>query len=95
MCGYSFGDEHINNEVEFALSKGENRTVLVVFLECRYGIPDRLEKWRNSNFGTRIIIASLHGLYVGDQGPFKRKDEEDFWWTFKGVTSVLKNGCGV
>jgi hypothetical protein len=95
VCGYSFGDEHINNEIEFALSKEENKTVLIAFLECRDKIPECLEKWRSSNFGTRVIIASLHGLYFGTEGPIKRKDGDDYWWTFKGVTSVLKNGCEV
>lgn len=95
VCGYSFGDDHINNEIEFALSKEDNKTVLLAFLECRDGIPRCLEKWRASNFGQRVIIASLHGLYIGEKGPFKRKTEDDYWWTFNGVTSVLKNGCGV
>ncbi|AOE50531.1 SIR2 family NAD-dependent protein deacylase [Kangiella sediminilitoris] len=95
VCGYSFGDDHINNEIEFALSKEENKTVLLAFLECNEGIPECLEKWRSSSFGPRVIIASSSGLYVGDQGPFKRKDGDDYWWTFKGVTSVLKNGCEV
>ena len=95
VCGYSFGDDHINNEIEFALSKEENKTVLLAFLECRDDIPACLEKWRSSSFGSRVIIASLRGLYVGGQGPFKRKDDDDYWWTFKGVTSVLKNGCEV
>jgi len=95
VCGYSFGDDHINNEIEFALSKEENKTVLLAFLECRDDIPVCLEKWRSSSFGSRVLIASLRGLYVGDQGPFKRKDDDDYWWTFKGVISVLKNGCEV
>lgn len=95
VCGYSFGDEHINNEIEFALSKEENKTVLVAFLECRDEIPECLERWRNLNFGQRVIIVSVKGLYVGDQGPFQRKDEDDYWWTFMGATSVLKNGCEV
>lgn len=95
VCGYSFGDDHINNEIEFALSKEENKTVLLAFLECKDDMPECLEKWRRSSFGSRVLIASLYGLYVGDQGPFKRKDDDDYWWTFKGVTSVLKNGCEV
>ena len=93
VCGYSFGDDHINNEIEFALSKAENKTVLLAFLECRDEIPPCLEKWRSDSFGSRVIIASIHGLYIGKEGPFKRKDEDDSWWTFNGVTSVLKNGC--
>ena len=95
VCGYSFGDDHINNEIEFALSKEDNKTVLIAFLECRDGIPNCIEKWRNSKFGKRIIIATLNGLYIGDGGPFERQNGEDYWWTFQGVTSVLKNGCEV
>lgn len=95
VCGYSFGDDHINNEIEFALSKEENKTVLLAFLECRDGVPNCLEKWRSSDFGSRIIIASIHGLYIGTKGPFKRKSDDDYWWTFQGVVSVLKNGCEV
>ena len=95
VCGYSFGDDHINNEIEFALSKAENKTVLLAFLECRDEIPPCLEKWRSDSFGSRVIIASIHGLYIGKKGPFKRKEKDDYWWTFKGVTSVLKNGCEV
>ena len=95
VCGYSFGDDHINNEIEFALSKEENKTVLLAFLECRDEIPPCLEKWRSDSFGSRVIIASISGLYIGTEGPFKRKDDDDYWWTFKGVTAVLKNGCEV
>jgi len=95
VCGYSFGDDHINNEIEFALSKEENKSVLLAFIECKDEIPACLETWRSSSFGSRVIIASVNGLYVGNQGPFKRKDDDDYWWTFRGVTSVLKNGCEV
>jgi hypothetical protein len=95
VCGYSFGDEHINNEIEVALSKQDNKTILVAFLECRETIPDCLERWRKSSFGKSIFIISLHGIYVGTEGPFPRTEEEDYWWTFKGMTTILKNGCEV
>ena len=95
VCGYSFGDDHINNEIEFALSKEENKTVLLAFLECKEEIPPSLQNWRTSCFGSRVIILSMHGLYIGNVGPFKRDDKDDYWWTFSGVTSVLKNGCEV
>jgi hypothetical protein len=95
VCGYSFGDDHINNEIEFALSKENNKTVLLAFVECKNEIPVCLERWRKKNYGERIMIASLHGLYVGAKGPIPRKDGEDLWWTFNGMTSVLENGCEV
>jgi len=95
VCGYSFGDEHINNEIEVAMSKQNNETVLLAFLECSEAIPACLEKWRSSDFGQNIFILTLKGLYVGKEGPFPRVDGDDFWWTFKGMTDILKNGCEV
>lgn len=94
VCGYSFGDEHINNEIEVSMSKIDNKTVLLAFVECRDSIPDSLEKWRNSSFGKRIFIATTNGLYIGVDGPYQRM-ESDFWWTFKGMTEILQNGCEV
>jgi len=94
VCGYSFGDEHINNEIELAMSKDQNRTTLVAFLECADEIPVCLENMRKSIYGNRIFIVSKSGLYVGNDEPIKRMDD-DFWWTFKGVTDLLKNGCEV
>lgn len=94
VCGYSFGDEHINNEITLAMSKDSNNTTLVVFLECADGVPAYLERMRQGSYGKNIFIASTLGLYVGNEGPMKRKDN-DLWWTFKGVTDLLKNGCEV
>lgn len=96
VCGYSFGDDHINNEIEFALSKEKNKTVLVAFLECKDGvIPKCLERWRTSSYGKQIFIVTGDGLYVEDQEAIKRKQDVDFGWTFKGMTEILKNGYGV
>ncbi|EOF8234695.1 SIR2 family protein [Yersinia enterocolitica] len=94
VCGYSFGDEHINNEIEVAMSKKDNKTVLLAFVECRDEIPTCLEKWRNSHFGERIIIITINGVYIASDGPYSRT-ANDYIWTFKGVTKILKNGCEV
>lgn len=95
VCGYSFGDSHINNEIEFALSKSENKTVVIAFVEAKETIPGCLKEWQSKNYGKRIIIATINGLFVGENGPYKRVEEDDYWWTFKGVTTILKNGCEV
>ena len=94
VCGYSFGDEHINNEIEMAMAKDSNRTTLVAFLECDGEIPSCLDRMRKASYGNRVYIAAKEGLYVGSDDPIKRIDD-DKWWTFKGVTDLLKNGCEV
>lgn len=94
ICGYSFGDDHINQELEMALGRPDSRTTLVAFcLEADGKIPDCLEEWRSSPWGSRVYIASNKGLYIGG-GPPKVTPSggESPWWTFDGVTKVLMNG---
>ena len=97
ICGYSFGDEHINDEVELALSRSENDTTVLAFvLEGELGLPQTLTKWRSSDWGKRLFIMTENGLYVGDRGPMCQPEEGENlpWWTFSGLTELLENGPG-
>ena len=69
--------------------------MLIAFAECHQEVPEVLERWRSSKFGKRVFIISKQGAYVGDEGPYPRQEEEDFCWTFTGMTSILKNGFEV
>jgi len=97
ICGYSFGDEHINDEIELAMSRSENDTTVLAFvLEGESGLPQILEEWRSSDWGKRLFIMTEKGLYVGDKGPMCQPEEgrELSWWTFSGLTALLENGPG-
>lgn len=92
ICGYSFGDEHINQEIELSLSRPENKTTILAF---SMSLNETLENWRQSSWGKRLYIITQDGLYIGKDGPFcapvrERKHE---WWTFQGVTKLLVNGA--
>lgn len=95
VCGYSFGDEHINQELEFALAAPDNRTTVVVFLCEAYGWPPCISSWRNSSWGKRLYVVTEKGLYVGASGPNHAAQEGKVrdWWTFEGVTKLLKDGA--
>lgn len=95
VCGYSFGDDHINNDIEASMSNKNNRTVLIAFVEANTNLPDCLERWRNSDFGKRVLIVSAKGFYIGKEGPHIRTSGYDTWWTFSGVTSLIRNGCAL
>lgn len=101
--GYSFGDEHINLEIETALSREGNKTNVIAFSkEVLNGVgpatmlPETLERWRqNPVFGSRVYIASDKALYAG-----KTMFEPDpiaqlAWWSFAGLTRFLKSGAAV
>lgn len=90
-CGYSFGDEHINQEIELSMARPGNKTTLVAFSQ---GLNPTLERWRNSPWKKRLYVVSDAGLYIGDSGPHAAPAEESKrdWWTFQGVSKLLING---
>ncbi len=95
ICGYSFGDDHINQELEFALAAPDNRTTVVIFLYEGDCLPECIVKWQNSSWGKRIYVVTEKAIYVGPAGPFhlSEADKPHNWWTFAGVTKLLKDGA--
>jgi hypothetical protein len=91
-CGYSFGDEHINQEIELALQRPENKTTILAFA-CK--INPILERWRTGPWGKRVYVIAENGLYVGTNGPFLTPavGGKLDWWTFGGVTKILNSGA--
>ena len=94
ICGYSFGDDHVNQEIEFALSAPTSKTTILAFCGEFGAIPPVLELWRQSPWGKRVYVMTQRGLYVGSVGPLHGRSDGTTldWWTFRGVTNVLKNG---
>ncbi|MHB1685416.1 MAG: SIR2 family protein [Bacilli bacterium] len=92
ICGYSFGDDHINQEIELALRQPENKTTILAFSQDLVPV---LKRWRTLPWAKRLYVITGDGLYVGDQGPFFQPSlgAKRDWWTFGGVTSILKSGA--
>jgi hypothetical protein len=92
ICGYSFGDEHINKEIELALQQPGNKTTILAFSKDLNAV---LQRWRESSWGKRQYAITEEGLYVGTEGPFfpPDKDKERDWWKFEGVTKILNSGA--
>lgn len=93
VCGYSFGDEHINAEIEAALESSENKTTLLVFTYENTSLPLQLTTWldnERSHWKNRIFVATNKGLYNGDTSNLAPGNHE--WWTFAGLTHLITNG---
>jgi hypothetical protein len=92
ICGYSFGDEHINKEIELALQHSGNKTTILAFSK---DLNAELQRWRKSSWGKRLYAITEKGLYVGTEGPFYPPDEDKKrnWWKFEGVTKILNSGA--
>lgn len=99
-CGYSFGDYHINAEIEACLTTAGNNTTVIAFIdECpKEGdgiiVNPILDRWLQSpEFGKRIFVAGKKGLYNNSIIPNISENEDDLnWWTFSGLTQFLKTG---
>lgn len=94
-CGYSFGDDHINAEIEAALSSKNNRTTIIAFAQEN---PDgdiivnkTLDAWlMHKQFGNRVYVAGQKGVYYNSIIPLKSSNGQDlFWWTFSGLTNFI------
>ena len=94
ICGYSFGDDHINEDIEIALSAAGSQLTLIAFSSGgEDGFPEALDNWRKSSWGDRIYTVSKKGLYRGVEGPyFERDDGDRDWWKFSGATSLMQSG---
>ena len=96
ICGYSFGDEHINDEIERAMARpGSRHATVIAFAAQREGkLPEKLEEWRQGAWGGRVYVATQNGIFHGATGPFlpPQKGEGHDWWTFGGVTKLLRDG---
>lgn len=93
-CGYSFGDEHINDEIQASMARTENDTALVALVHEGDTLPPCLESWRSGPRGQNIYILTEKGIYVGPDGPYHAppQGEEHDWWTFDGLATALADG---
>ncbi len=92
ICGYSFGDEHINKEIELALQHPDNKTTILVFTPH---LNPLLERWRKLSWAKSLYLITSEGLYIGSEGPFfpPVNGGKWDWWKFEGITRILNSGA--
>ncbi|KPP95107.1 MAG: phage SIR2-like domain protein [Bacteroidetes bacterium HLUCCA01] len=87
ICGYSFGDSHINIEIEQALreSKGELTLVVFTFDEEPVGFLKKLHE--DKAISDQIRIYARKGFFHGST---VFKSEEDLpWYKFENITRIM------
>lgn len=98
IVGYSFGDEHINLEIEEALRRESNKTNVIAFVRetgapGATALPERLRAWMTgTTFSSRVYAASDQALYAGGARFTPAGGGELKWWSFGGLTSFLRTG---
>lgn len=87
ICGYSFGDSHINHEIENALYKSSGRLTLLVFNSTDYP-GDTLEAWLGDPKITEQIQVYCNKSYIHGKEVTTFKDDLP-WWKFEVITKLL------
>ena len=97
VCGFSFGDSHINTEIRSALMGRTNRTTLIAFVrEGDEGLAAPLSHWLGDRgVSSKIFVATERGLYNGSRDRHEPTGGDLSWWTFQGLTEFLENGAAL
>ena len=87
ICGYSFGDSHIDLEIENALHQSDGRLTIAAFT-CTDEPEGRLKDWRNdTNISNQIRVYAKKGYFHGDE--HIPMDKEISWWKFEILSRLL------
>lgn len=87
ICGYSFGDSHIDLEIENALYQSEGRLTIAAFINSNEP-ESKLRNWLDDpTINEQIRVYANNGFFHGN-----RQSKQDFdlpWWKFEILTRLL------
>lgn len=87
VCGYRFGDSHINIEIDRALRESEGRLTVLIFTENEHPVG-QIKTWIDDNtIREQIRIYAKRGFYHGQTSIISEVDLP--WWKFEVLTRIL------
>ncbi len=87
ICGYSFGDSHIDLEIENALYQSEGRLTVAAFINSDE--PEgKLRKWLDdTTINEQIRVYTNKGFFHGNKQ--SKQDSDLPWWKFEILARLL------
>lgn len=87
ICGYSFGDSHIDLEIENALYQSEGRLTVAAFINSDK--PEgKLRNWLDdTSINEQIRVYANNGFFHGNKQ--SKQDSNLPWWKFEILTRLL------
>ncbi|MFT5380705.1 SIR2 family protein [Alteromonas sp.] len=90
IAGYSFGDAHINLEIERGL-RASNGNLTVIAFTSDSEPSGALKAWHeDSSINEQVLIFSDKGFYHADHKATSENSIE--WWKFENLTHILAEG---
>ena len=87
ICGYSFGDSHIDLEIENALYQSEGRLTVAAFINSNE--PEgKLRNWLyDTTINEQIRVYANKGFFHGNKQ--SKQDSDLPWWKFEVIARLL------
>lgn len=90
VSGYSFGDSHINIEIERGLRASNGNLTVIVFTSDSEPIGI-LQRWHeDKTINEQVLIFADKGFFHADSKVVSTTSIE--WWKFKNLTQILEGG---
>ncbi len=87
VIGYSFGDSHINLEIERALREAGSQLTVVVFSGEDHPTGQLAEWLKNDQIKDQVRVHSKRGFYHGSKSGLSATELP--WWKFENLTRLL------
>jgi hypothetical protein len=88
VCGYAFGDVHINGEMDRALRESSGDLTVVVFTS-ESEPTGQMKAWtEDARIRDQVLIFASGGFFHGDTSEKSRTDL--LWWKFENITRLLE-----
>jgi hypothetical protein len=87
VCGYRFGDSHINIEIDRALRESNKALTVVVFTEMEK--PEgKLKEWiDDDSIKDQVLVYAKRGFFHSSR--ITSSDQDLPWWKFENMTRLL------
>ena len=87
ICGYGFGDKHINAEIDRAIREASGHLTLIV-LSSAQKPEGQLSAWlEDPSVGNQVRVYARGGFYHGKTASAAKTDLP--WWKFEVATRLL------
>jgi hypothetical protein len=87
VCGYRFGDSHINLEIDRALRESNKALTVVVFTEQEKPVG-QLKQWlEDGTIKDQVLIYAKRGFFRSSDTI--SSDQDLPWWKFENLTRLL------
>lgn len=90
IMGYSFGDAHVNLEIQRGLRASNGNLTVIAFTSDNQPMGDLKRWYEDSSINEQVLIFANRGFFHAKDS--FELDEDIDWWKFEILTQILEGG---